>query len=160
MKLTRKEAKEQGLKKYFTGKSCCRDHISERYVVDGGCVECCTIRNKANKNAVLEWKKNNKQRLKEYNRKYWKEHGPSHRKRNAGKVNARAAKRRSAKIQRSPSWADQEAIQFFYDYCPMGYHVDHIIPLQGKNISGLHTAENLQWLPAEENLKKHNKYAG
>lgn len=61
---------------------------------------------------------------------------------------------------RIPSWFEQEKekIAEFYDNCPEGYHVDHIIPLQGKYVSGLHTLNNLQYLPAEENIAKGNKY--
>ena len=71
---------------------------------------------------------------------------------------ARAAKRKAAKLNRTPAWADLTAIKEFYSNCPEGYHVDHIIPLQGKNISGLHILENLQYLPAKENQKKGNKF--
>jgi hypothetical protein len=38
--LTRKQAKLLGLKKYFTGKPCKNNHVSERYVDGGNCVEC------------------------------------------------------------------------------------------------------------------------
>lgn len=71
---------------------------------------------------------------------------------------AKEAKRRAIKISATPSWADLEAIKEFYKNCPKGYHVDHIIPLQGKNVCGLHVLENLQYLPAVENIKKSNKY--
>jgi hypothetical protein len=37
-------------------------------------------------------------------------------------------------------------IKEFYSKCPIGYEVDHIIPLNGKNVSGLHTITNLQYL--------------
>jgi len=74
------------------------------------------------------------------------------------KVNADSAKRRAAKLQRTPPWANLEKIKEFYLNCPPGYHVDHIIPLQGRNISGLHVENNLQYLTAKENLSKSNKW--
>ena len=64
---------------------------------------------------------------------------------------------KAAKLQRVPKWADLEAIKEFYLNCPEGHHVDHIIPLRGKTASGLHVIENLQYLTAEENLKKGNR---
>jgi len=38
------------------------------------------------------------------------------------------------------------------------WHVDHIIPLQGDRVSGLHTPENLQVIPWRENIRKANTY--
>jgi hypothetical protein len=71
---------------------------------------------------------------------------------------ARTAKYRAAKLNRTPQWADLDAIEDFYNNCPIGYHVDHEIPLQGCNVSGLHVLNNLQYLTAKENLEKHNKH--
>lgn len=67
------------------------------------------------------------------------------------------AKRRVAKLHRTVSW-DQEGIREFYENCPKGNHVDHIIPLQGKNISGLHVLSNLQYLTEQDNLRKGNRW--
>lgn len=57
----------------------------------------------------------------------------------------------------TPPWADKAAIQAFYDNCPAGYAVDHVIPLLGKDVCGLHTVENFQYLTIEENVRKGNR---
>jgi len=70
------------------------------------------------------------------------------------------------KKQRMPLWADPDAIRKIYEDCaalnsehgPRSYHVDHIIPLQGKTVSGLHVENNLQILKASDNLAKSNNY--
>lgn len=59
----------------------------------------------------------------------------------------------------TPIWADLPKIRNFYTKCPIGYHVDHIIPLHGELVSGLHVIENLQYLTAQENLSKGNYYS-
>lgn len=68
------------------------------------------------------------------------------------------AKYRSAKLKAIPLWADIKVINAFYLNCPKGYHVDHIVPLQGELVCGLHTIENLQYLLASENIQKSNKF--
>jgi len=81
---------------------------------------------------------------------------------------AKHSRRRVAKLNAQPSWLteDQEAeINHFYTVardCEIvtgePYHVDHIVPLQGKDICGLHVPWNLQVLPADLNLSKSNKH--
>ena len=74
---------------------------------------------------------------------------------------ARQALYKANKLSQTPKWVDWKELQEiskFYKSCPVGYHVDHIIPLQGEKVSGLHCLSNLQYLAAEENIAKHNRY--
>ena len=71
---------------------------------------------------------------------------------------ARSVINRSIKNNRLPKWADLEAIRQFYYNCPKGYEVDHIVPFNGKNVSGLHVLNNLQYLTKIDNLKKGNTW--
>lgn len=67
-------------------------------------------------------------------------------------------KRRAAEIQAIPAWADLDAIAEIYKAARAlgpGYHVDHIVPLIGKGVCGLHCEANLQAIPAAENLRKN-----
>lgn len=66
--------------------------------------------------------------------------------------------RNALKISRIPKWADISKIKEVYQKCPKGFHVDHVVPLQGKLVSGLHVEYNLQYLPAEENIRKSNTW--
>lgn len=58
----------------------------------------------------------------------------------------------------TPSWADLDKIKDIYLNCPDGHHVDHIVPLRGKSVSGLHVHTNLQYLPKVDNMKKSNTW--
>lgn len=77
--------------------------------------------------------------------------------RRAKRARLKSSLRNMRTKHRIPLWADKEAIKHFYANRPDGHHVDHIIPLNGKKVSGLHVIENLQYLPALVNLKKGNK---
>ncbi len=59
---------------------------------------------------------------------------------------------------RTPNWANISKIYDIYLNCPKGHHVDHIVPLKGSNVCGLHVENNLQYLTAEDNQKKNNKW--
>ena len=71
--------------------------------------------------------------------------------------NFHSAMRRANVLQATPKWANLEKIREFYLNCPKGYHVDHIVPLKGKDVCGLHIETNLQYLPALQNIKKGNR---
>ena len=79
-------------------------------------------------------------------------------KNNKGKKRAALARRRASKSLQTPPWSEKYLIREFYINCPKGCHVDHIIPLRGKNVRGLHVISNLQYLTAEDNLRKGNKH--
>lgn len=90
------------------------------------------------------------------------------REKNPHKVARAASMRRAALINRTPGWltdADFAAMDEVYRIAqcfkgPDGrtFHVDHIYPLRGRLVSGLHVPSNLQILPPEENLRKSNKW--
>lgn len=70
-------------------------------------------------------------------------------------------KRRALKVLATPKWLsdkDIASINEIYKNCPVGYEVDHIIPLQGNGVVGLHVPWNLQYLTKADNIKKGNKY--
>ena len=67
------------------------------------------------------------------------------------------ALRRAKKLKAIPIWANLEKIKDIYRLCPKGYHIDHVIPLQGKNVCGLHVENNLRAIPATLNIAKGNR---
>ncbi len=112
------------------------------------------------------WYSKNKDKKSEYDKKYAKRNidkrrlaSKKFRNNHPGRKRADTAYRRAWRIKATPQWSDLKAIRMFYEKCPNGYHVDHIIPLQGKNVSGLHVLNNLQYLIARENLSKSNHYS-
>ena len=120
---------------YF-GKVCDRhpEFIGERKVNNRGCVEC-------NREYKRDWAK---------------------RLRNRDRTTLTVYTRlRNQRIQnRTPPWADQVAIRAIYKEAKSrGLTVDHIIPLKGELVSGLHVQNNLQLLPASVNSSKGNKFA-
>lgn len=96
-------------------------------------------------------------------------YGKAHYTQNKSKYAEYTRTRQAKLLQRTPSWLSdiqRSELQDFYwlakDLSAVtgeSYHVDHIVPLQGKNVCGLHVPWNLQILPADINLSKGNGYA-
>ena len=85
---------------------------------------------------------------------------------NIGRILADNAYRRAETKQRTVAWADLTAIKSIYEEAQQlsvllgeQYHVDHVIPLVGKDVCGLHVEANLQIILAIENLRKGVGYA-
>jgi hypothetical protein len=87
---------------------------------------------------------------------------------NLDKKAASNAKRRAALLQRIPKWLTDDdwfMIDEIYDLARLRseitgvpHEVDHIYPLQGKDVSGLHCPQNLRVITEAENREKSNKY--
>ena len=144
---------------YFTGKPCKRGHISLRLKSNRQCKQCSYDKRMEYENSFsyLEWKLKNKKTV----ASEWQ-------KRNVPSVNANTRKYQAAKINRTPLWLSENQIKELTDYYvmakelekvfPWKQHVDHIVPLQGKTVSGLHVPWNLQIVSAKENMIKGNRY--
>ena len=111
-----------------------------------------------------DWRAKNKDRFRYHIDKYRKANpelikrlGKKWRIGNPDKIRAIGRRVQAARRACMPKWVDRTAIKSIYDKCPVGHHVDHILPIKGKNVCGLHVPENLQYLPAIENMKKGNR---
>lgn len=85
-----------------------------------------------------------------------------------GKALYRECQRRrfAARINRTPAWSDREKIrQFYLDAAELTllsgvlFSVDHVIPLQGETVSGLHVHTNMQIILGVENSRKCNRWS-
>jgi hypothetical protein len=117
------------------------------------------------------WAKDNPEKIKEYAKKAtkaWHERNPEylkeHYKANKERYVAARARRRAAQDSATPTWLtaiDKAMIQEMYDVSEARYiqtgikhHVDHIVPINGKGVAGMHVPWNLQVITAQENLSK------
>lgn len=119
-----------------------------------------------------------KERIRRENPEYRAKQNAQHmlyKSKNKDKINAlkRAAtiRRRITAKQATPAWGEKEFEQFVfleaYNLAKLRkkmlhseWHVDHVVPLQGKLVSGFHISNNIQVILAKDNLQKSNKFVG
>lgn len=128
----------------------------------------------SNKEDVLEktyvYYYNNREKIIEYKTEYRKANKDKiveYRRNSKHKSAAMSAKRRARKALRTPKWLTKEdflKIEDLYEEARrlthdtgILHHVDHIVPLKGDGVSGLHVPYNLQILTYKDNLQKSNK---
>lgn len=178
-RISRAEARSAGALHYFTGAPCKRGHVDRRYTLTATCVACGNIASKARRHLDIatrppkspkpniseaerkakadrakllrdRWLHDNKERRLKKD-KEWKQ-------RNVDKVRITVRATTKRNRQRKPPWVDSALIKRIYANCPEGYEVDHIVPLNGAMVSGLHVPWNLQYLPISENRRKRNRW--
>ena len=228
----RSEAKQLGLTRYFTGKPCKHNHVSERLTSDGGCIACKSKRqslywrtsDKArakdkrsyakrkqnpeflakksaavldayyadhefgkerlrqshakklakNPNFYAELYAANKEKILENSKAYYQANAEERKakqrlwsKTNRGTANALSKRYKLKKINATPAWLSESQllhIKCKYQLAAMlnihgveAWHVDHIVPIRGKDVCGLHVPWNLRVIPAKDNMTKGNR---
>jgi 5-methylcytosine-specific restriction endonuclease McrA len=129
------------------------------------------------KNRVKIYSNQNKEKICNYQKEYRKKNGAiikerrkdylaQYRIENRGFLAVKnRIRKEQLKLNQTPLWANLKEINVIYKQAKrraniegIQYHIDHIIPLNGELVSGLHVLENLQIILAKENLSKGNKY--
>lgn len=122
-----------------------------------------------------QWRARNSEKLKgkcrsRYikNKAYLRERGRDHYRNNKAEYLYYSRTRKASQKQRTPPWLSKEQkkeiLSFYkeakrlYEETGIKYHVDHIVPLQGEFVSGLHVPWNLQILTEYENISKNNYF--
>ena len=124
-----------------------------------------------------EWRQKNKEKIYANNQKWilankdkQKEYARKSRINNSARVNAANSKRHADKLNRTPKWLTKDDLWLIKEAYELSvlrtklfgfkWHVDHIIPLKGKTVSGLHVPNNLQVIEGKLNIMKNNKFEG
>ena len=177
----RAAAKAAGEATYFTGRPCKHGHVEPRITSNGNCLECCKRMQRQNlEKRLLEnpnWYKDNyaknperqKQKSAEYRAKNPEKVRQSYLASIAKRKPQKAALERAGqakKLQATPPWLTKEdwkkmdavyiAARKTTLLAGFNCHVDHIVPLKGKDVCGLHVPWNLRIVSQSYNSKKRN----
>ena len=167
-KSARKVAIENGEAHYHTGKPCIHGHIAKRNTISRICTVCDIAKqNRLRKENPEKYKRKN-EKIYANNREKILIQKKKYRQDNKASINALSKAYKTRKMHRIPKWIGAEEMWLIKEAYRLAklrtslhgftWHVDHIIPLQGELVSGLHVPENLQVIPWLDNVKKKNKY--
>jgi hypothetical protein len=159
--ISREEAREQGLKRFFTGNPCTKGHVSERLVSNKACCAC--RHNYWDENQEYIRKKNNEYRA--ANKDKHNQSSNNCKRNNPGKYITLVLRRRLKKKQAIPGWFNEAEVKKVYKQCRelttltgIEHELDHIVPLVSPYVCGLHWHGNMQILTKTENRRKNNNY--
>ena len=178
--IEREQAIMEGRPRYFTGRPCRHGHIAERMTSNHTCVECDRVKSAeshvkfrasrltkqaerrslrlpGDRAAIARWYRENTA-LSKSRASAWNKAHPWMSRASWARYNAR-------KLQATPEWRNDAAITEIYrardaaqELFGVSVHVDHIVPLDGGRVCGLHVETNLRLMPGPENSSKGNRY--
>ena len=160
---TRQKARDVGSKAYFTGLFCKQGHVAKRWTATGNCSEC-------QRNHTQAWTKANPEKVKAFfdspkQREKSRAYAKKYYEHNRILFIEKDAARRAKKLRATTAWGQERVLEFYKKAKELEvlnpgvkYHVDHIVPLVGKNVCGLHNHFNLQILTELENKRKGNAW--
>jgi hypothetical protein len=178
----RATAMGKGLAQYFTGRPCKNGHIANRCTANGVCLECSKL---IQKRTIVKRLENNPNHYKEkyalnpekyrlqaekYRNKFPERVKEANQKMNGKRRPQKAAaemKRIATKLNATPKWLSKDDFDWIDAYYQeaqkhkemfgMVLAVDHIVPLKGKQVCGLHVPWNMCLRTKSDNSKKNNK---
>lgn len=185
--LTRKEAQATGTEFYFNGKPCPKGHITKRRTKSPRCEECVLVVGRENMRRLRENKPDivKARKMAQYrkevaanpnkgaeryakNRDKWLAAAKQYAKEHPEGFRMRGSLRRARKNNATPPWLVGdllEEVKAIYTEaskltCSQGnrIHVDHIVPLKGDSVSGLHVPWNMRLATKRENCQKNKKF--
>lgn len=178
----RAAAKAAGETVYFTGRPCKHGHVAQRQTASGTCLECCKRLQRQNVERRLAENPNLHKDRYAKNPDFYRQKSAIYRLNNPEKSRqsyltsmrkrkpqkaAAEMKRVASKLSATPKWLSKQDLSWIQDYYVAArahkesfgivLAVDHIVPLRGKTVCGLHVPWNLCLRTQSDNSKKSNK---
>ena len=153
-------------------KACVNENSKARYVAN---IEKERQRSRDRTKSFPEKRAETRKRWADKNPEYWENYyqenrermlelGKANAKNNASAYNVRMSAYRAAKVSATPSWANFDDMRMWYEVAEVlsrsgvKFEVDHIVPIKGELVCGLHTHDNMQILTKAENVRKLNRF--